>query len=323
MKNAIFYILFLLSFLQSYAQKSADLGRPIPFSIGLKGTIYKYSTPKNYKSSKDWNYKPEIEQTPPIGYVYTQSLNISERELNEPFPGVPKGVETFAIIYTGNFEISDSGLYFFVLKSDDGSRLWIDGNEVIDNDGIHQFKDLKTAKINLSKGFHSLKVWYFQGFPTRMGLQLLIKNTQDSLPPKPFDLAIYEKEVNNIIQSEKTEKGVKAKIGDKILFDVNKYDLKPEAEEWILALVRMLVFNPKSKVIIEGHTDNVGSAASNQKLSENRAKAVMSVLKKLNVPESIQFETKGMGFSQPIAPNTTEDGRMKNRRVEVLIESLQ
>ena len=93
-----------------------------------------------------------------------------------PFPGVPKGVETFAIIYTGNFEIRDSGEYFFVLKSDDGSRLWIDGKEVIDNDGIHQFKDLKTGKTVLSKGFHSIKVWYFQGFPTRMGLQLLMKN---------------------------------------------------------------------------------------------------------------------------------------------------
>lgn len=322
MKSTIFLFLFLFISVQNVAQKTDDLGRPTPFSIGLKGTIYKYLTPKNYKSSKDWNYKPEIEQTTPIGYVYTQSLNIAERELNVPFPGVPKGVETFAIIYTGNFEIRDSGEYFFVLKSDDGSRLWIDGKDVIDNDGIHQFKDLKTAKIRLSKGFHSMKVWYFQGFPTRMGLQLLMKNTLDTLPPKPFDLAVYEKEINNIIQPEKTDKGLKAQIGDKILFDVNKYELKPEADEWILAMARLLIFNPKSKVNIEGHTDNVGSAASNQKLSENRAKAVLEALKKMNMPESIQFDIKGYGFTQPIAPNTTEIERSKNRRVEVVIESL-
>ncbi len=320
MKNTTILGLLLFISVQSFAQKPDELGRPTPFSIGLKGTIYKYSTPKNYKSSKDWNYKPEIEKTTPIGYVYTQSLNITERELNVPFPGVPKGIETFAIIYNGNFEIRDSGEYFFVLKSDDGSRLWIDGKDVIDNDGIHQFKDLKTAKIILSKGFHAIKVWYFQGFPTRMGLQLLMKNMLDTLPPKPFDLAVYEKEINNIIQSEKTDKGLKARIGDKILFDVNKYELKPEADEWILAMARLLIFNAKSKVIVEGHTDNVGSAASNQKLSENRAKAVVTALKKMNVPESVQFDIKGYGLIQPTAPNNTEEGRSKNRRVEVLIE---
>ena len=321
MKNTILTLFALFFFSPNDAQKIEDLGSPKPFSIGLKGTIYKYTVPKSFKSATEWDYKPEIEQTTPIGYVYTQSLNITERNLTVPFPGVPKGVKIFAIIYTGNFEIRDSGEYLFVLKSDDGSRLWIDGKEVINHDGMHQFVP-KAAKTVLSRGFHAIKVWYFQGFPDRMGLQLLMRYTNDTLPPKPFDLSNYEKEINNIIQSEKTDKGIKAKIENKFLFDVNKFELKPEADEWILAMARLLIFNPQSKVIIEGHTDNVGSAAANKKLSENRAKAVMAALKKMNIPESIQFEVKGLGFSQPIAPNDTEGGRALNRRVEVLIESL-
>ena len=320
MKNTILTLFAFLFLSQNYAQKIEDLGSPKPFSIGLKGTIYKYTVPKFFKSGNEWDYKPEIEQTTPLGYVYTQSLNISERNLTVPFPGIPEDMKIFAIIYTGNFEIRDSGEYLFVLKSDDGSRLWIDGKEIINNDGMHKFTT-KAAKPVLSKGFHSIKVWYFQGFPDRMGLQLLMRHTKDTLPPKPFDLSTYEKEINDIIQSEKTDKGIKAKIEDKFLFDVNKYALKPEADEWILAMARLLIFNPQSKVIIEGHTDNIGSAAANKKLSENRAKAVMAALKKMNVPESIQFEVKGLGFSQPISPNDTEGGRALNRRVEVVIES--
>ena len=274
MKNTILVLSVALFYVPIFAQKTEDLGRTIPFSIGLKGTIYEYKIPKGFKDPSEWNYKPEIEKTTPLGYVYTQSLNITERDLSVPFPGVPRRLSSFAIIYEGSFEIQDSGEYFFVLKSDDGSRLWIDGKEIIDHDGEHQFTP-KTGTALLSKGFHALKVWYFQGFPDRMGLVLLMKNVKDTT-----------------------------------------------ADSWIKALARLLIFNPKSKVIIEGHTDNVGSVASNQKLSESRANAVMEALKKMNVPPSIQFEVKGLGLNQPIAPNNTEGGRLQNRRVEVTIEPL-
>ena len=321
MKNAILILSTALFSSQIFAQNTEDLGRTIPFSIGLKGTIYEYKIPKGFKDPHEWDYTPEIEKTTPLGYVYTQSLNITERDLRIPFPGVPRRLSSFAIIYEGSFEIQDSGEYFFVLKSDDGSRLWIDGKEVIDNDGEHKFLP-KTGKAMLSKGFHTMKVWYFQGYPDRMGLVLLLKNVKDTTAPKPFDLKNYEKETKDIIQYERNEKGIKAKLGNKIMFEVNKSDLKPESDLWISALARLLIFNPKSKVIIEGHTDNVGSAATNQKLSENRANAVMEALKKMNVPPSIQFEVKSLGLSQPIAPNNTEGGRLQNRRVEVTIEPL-
>ena len=116
-------IAFIFSFLicpfLMKSQRVEDLGRTQPFLIGLKGTIYNFEFPKLNARSRDIKaigYTPQIENTEPIGYVYTQSLNISDRDLNMPFPGVPAGKRVFAIIYTGNFEVSDSAEYFFGLQ---------------------------------------------------------------------------------------------------------------------------------------------------------------------------------------------------------------
>ena len=136
------------------AQKPSDLGSTKPFMVGLKGTIYPFQVPKIRKNDK-FGYHDSIETTKPIGYVYTQSLNISERELTQPFPCVPKGVNVFAIIYKGKFEVKETTNYEFVLKSDDGSRLWIDTTSVIDHDGLHQFQVPKKGTIALKKGFHN------------------------------------------------------------------------------------------------------------------------------------------------------------------------
>ena len=106
----------------------------------------------------------------------------------------------------------------------------------------------------------------------------------------------------------------------KVLFEMGKAALKSESADWLSSIARILVFNPQSKIRIEGHTDNVGSATSNQVLSENRAKAVVEALKKMGVPASVAFEVKGFGFSKPLAPNNTEEGRSQNRRVEVFID---
>lgn len=311
-------ICFICSPLVLNAQKAEDLGRTQPFLIGLKGTIYKYTIPKGYNMSQSLGYTSEIEKTTPIGYVYTQSLNISERELDLRFPGVPENVKTFAIIYTGKFAIKDSAEYEFVLKSDDGSRLWIDSTEVINHDGIHQFNIPKKGNKVLSKGFHTMKVWYFQGMATRMGLLLMIRRLGEK-DFKPFDLKPLEEEAKQFMQIENGK--AKVNFNDKVLFETSKSDLKPEAQEKLMTVVKVLTFNPKAKVRIEGHTDNVGSVSKNLLLSENRAKAVEKALKDLGLGETVVFQVKGFGLSQPISDNLTEEGRSKNRRVEIFIET--
>ncbi len=75
--------------------------------------------------------------------------------------------------------------------------------------------------------------------------------------------------------------------------------------------------NPGLKVSIEGHTDNSGNATANQTLSENRAKAVMNAVIAKGIDKS-RLTSKGMGATKPLEDNGTEDGKAKNRRVEIV-----
>jgi outer membrane protein OmpA-like peptidoglycan-associated protein len=314
----------LLFSLHLQAQRSEDLGRTKPFLIGLKGAIYDYEIPRITASISGTSkfirdsigYTPAIEKKVPIGYVFTQSLNISERDLTEPFPGVPNNLRVFAIIYKGKFEVPEDAVYEFAIKSDDGSRVWVDSTLLINHDGLHDFRQVKKGSISLGKGFHDLKVWYFQGLAHRMGLILMWRSMKDKVW-KPFDLKPIEDEFKKSMHIDSSVANIQ--LSDKLLFEVAKSELKSDGKEALTQLIKLLSLNPKATLRIEGHTDNKGSAASNQVLSENRAKAVATALKEMGMLETIKIETKGFGFNQPIAPNTDEAGRAKNRRVDITV----
>lgn len=103
-----------------------------------------------------------------------------------------------------------------------------------------------------------------------------------------------------------------------VFFDVNKFDLKPESEAELDKLVQLLNENPTLQIQISGHTDNVGSAAANQVLSENRARAVVNYLIGKNIAAD-RLTSKGFGSGQPVADNATEEGRALNRRTEMKV----
>jgi outer membrane protein OmpA-like peptidoglycan-associated protein/tetratricopeptide (TPR) repeat protein len=105
-----------------------------------------------------------------------------------------------------------------------------------------------------------------------------------------------------------------------IFFDTNKFVLKPESKSELEKLIAFLNLNPKVTIEISGFTDNVGDAKLNQLLSENRAKAVYNYLISNKVASS-KLTFKGYGAMQPIAANTTEEGRSRNRRTEFKIVS--
>jgi outer membrane protein OmpA-like peptidoglycan-associated protein len=112
-------------------------------------------------------------------------------------------------------------------------------------------------------------------------------------------------------------------VGNKVIlknifFDTNKFDLQAESKAELLKLVEFLNVNPTVHIEISGHTDNVGAVQFNQTLSENRAKSVYQYLVTNGIPAA-RLVYKGYGETQPIAPNTTDENRAKNRRTEFMI----
>lgn len=119
------------------------------------------------------------------------------------------------------------------------------------------------------------------------------------------------------IDLERASDGTTA-ILQNIFFDVDKYDLKDKSVTELQKILRFLKENPSVKVEISGHTDNSGSPSYNVQLSEKRAQSVNNYLIERGIaPERLR--TKGYGSDQPIADNTTEEGRQKNRRIEFKI----
>lgn len=102
-----------------------------------------------------------------------------------------------------------------------------------------------------------------------------------------------------------------------INFDTGKADIKPESMPIIEQIASLLDDNPSLKVSIEGHTDNIGSQDSNKILSEKRTRSVVNELISRGI-EQTRLSAVGWGQEKPLTDNRTEEGRAKNRRVEIV-----
>jgi len=118
------------------------------------------------------------------------------------------------------------------------------------------------------------------------------------------------------MQARQTDRGVVVTLGD-VLFDTGKSTLKPGAMSAINRLATFLSQNPNTKVLVEGHTDSVGSDDYNIGLSERRARAVATEVQSRGIADS-QIQTLGRGKDMPVATNDTPAGRQQNRRVEIV-----
>ena len=116
---------------------------------------------------------PDFSTLTPIGTLFTGAINIAPQPFNAPFPGVPSDrFEYFAVRYQGPLTILAEGDYSFRLVSDDGSKLFINDELVINFDGVHGAYSSPEVSVNLKKGVHTLRVEYFQGPRFEVALQV-------------------------------------------------------------------------------------------------------------------------------------------------------
>jgi PA14 domain-containing protein len=155
--------------------------------FGLKGEIYLI-----HEGSRKL---PNFDKLEPVGAIYASSLNVAPRDFTDGFPGVTRRFEWFAIDYSGRFWVEKPDQYRFSLGSDDGSRLYIDGRQVINNDGIHPLQTV-VKSVRLSGGIHQIRVSYFQGPRFHVALMLRIAgpdeefrvfSTEEFRPPRNPD----------------------------------------------------------------------------------------------------------------------------------------
>ena len=121
------------------------------------------------------------------------------------------------------------------------------------------------------------------------------------------------------IDLKKLEVGGQYTIHD-ILFATNSYELNDTIKTVLNDFADYMKINPRLHVALHGHTDNVGTPADNMKLSENRAKAVYDYLSSLGIDKS-RLSYKGFGETKPIASNSNEEGRARNRRTVFVVNS--
>ncbi len=124
-------------------------------------------------------------------------------------------------------------------------------------------------------------------------------------------------QLNQVLQTRDTARGLIVSMPD-VLFDFNKYTLKPEAREKLAKISGIVLAYPDLKLDIEGHTDAIGSDEYNQKLSEERANSVRGYLISSGVKPD-EVSAVGLGKSNPVADNSTAAGRKRNRRVEMIV----
>ena len=124
-------------------------------------------------------------------------------------------------------------------------------------------------------------------------------------------------QLNTILETRESARGLIVNIND-VLFDFNKYTLKPGAREKLAKVAGILLAYPGLKVQLEGHTDSVGTEEYNMKLSNDRAGAVRDYLVSQSVLTA-NLTATGMGKASPVATNDTAAGRQQNRRVEMVV----
>lgn len=266
-------------------------GQTMSYTL-FKGKVYKYPNKMKYVK-----FEEDYEDLYPLLNEFSwDSIHVNQRETVEGFPDVDrKGA--FGIMFSTVLSIEETSMYRFAVTSDDGSIVWIDDKKVIDNDfsdGMH----MKADTIALRPGTYSVKIWYYQAYPTMFGV---IFESEPVIGEVKFDMDTVS-------------------LDQDFLFDIGSSQIVNGSEHLLASVSQVLLSYDQVIVNIVGYTDNIGTPESNLILSQNRADSIRDFFLSHIDHGGAQYITKGLGESFPIDNNDTPEGRAKNRRVEILIE---
>ncbi|NNE27910.1 MAG: OmpA family protein [Saprospiraceae bacterium] len=309
MKNLLFTItlFFISSIFNTYYCQQASQNSLDPVFGPFKGMSYSMPIVEKKignRTSKtiQQSYGRNITDYPKLGVITLKEINVPETVIGQDFfPGVDRTTQFCMLLYS-TFEVKRDAFYEFSLTSDDGSILWIDGAEVVNNDGGHQMR-VKKDTFFLREGTYPAKLWYFQGLPDRFGLTLNVKPV-----PKPK----FEKYLISVKKFE---------LNTTLLFDTNTSELNPQGRKAFNDFIEEIHKTDFTRITVIGHTDDVGEASYNLNLSKKRAETIADLLRASFNDSSIKIDSMGKGESDPKAKGTDPSARAQNRRVEIILNN--
>jgi outer membrane protein OmpA-like peptidoglycan-associated protein len=296
--------------------------------------------------------------------VYTRYEQRIDFSLLGESPAPNVHPEDFSVRWTGQLLAHASGVYTFMVRADDGVRIWLNNQLILDEWHLQQETFYQRKVLLKGEQFYNLKVEYYN-HELHAVLQLYWLEPPTEAIPNPTKTIIPEtsffrtkpparptsapaaspsvrpslvtttekkptkavkKPVRQLTRKEPETKPEEPKPVEKprlgeafvlknVEFEQSKYVLLPESYPELEKLAETLRKFPELKISLEGHTDNWGDPRLNQALSEYRAQVVAVYLIRKGIEEN-RLEFRGFGGSRPIADNSKEEERAKNRRVE-------
>ena len=213
-----------------------------------------------------------------------------------------EGRSTLVVYYANEGTTHPSGLQI--------ARNYVGAAEAIGGSRVYEFEDGGTEYVIIRVVKNDLEVW------------TEVSGANNGM----YNVRMIEKQLMKqavvanaeALSSSITESGRVVVYG--IYFDTNKADLKLESEPALVEIVKMIQTDAALKLFVVGHTDNVGQFAHNLKLSQDRAASVVKALVGKHGIDAARLISFGAGPVVPVAPNTTDEGKAKNRRVELVAQ---
>lgn len=232
-----------------------------------------------------------------IGTISLKNINVPETDIDDAlFPGVDLRVR-FAMVLHSEMRVNREGCYEVSLSSDDGSRLWINDELVVNNDGSHQL-ETEMDTVYLTKGQHAAKLWYFQGLPYHYALMMDVNRIPS---------------MNDCHRLEEQNYSSKSKI-ENLLFETDEYSISALGEKELIKLANQINRGKVKRIKVIGFADQQGSTDYNLNLSSKRADAVVQLLKEYIRDPNIRIISEANG---EVVHANQNDIRKEDRRVEI------
>lgn len=221
--------------------------------------------------------------------------------------GLGDGMQEMKILDFGKAAQANPELQDILYRVDNGSNIFGQHDKLQQMSVGTISAGGKTANIVVTSDKH------YSGDITVTYIQIV---QPEDMPLGQVSVDLNGLQTSDKISSSIQEQGKIAIYG--VYFDTGKAEVKPESKAQLDEMAKYLTANPQKKVFIVGHTDNQGSFSSNVKLSVDRAKAVVATLVKNYKIDSGRFTAQGVANLSPVASNSGDEGRSKNRRVEMV-----